>query len=159
MNMKCIIKFHSEQPRQTRIACSQQILIPHDWNCSVDFGTLSFSVFVWQLAMCNCNFLLCPVPANLLSTFGTGSSAKSAVPRNIFIFNCTLDAKPFKLLRCTCGKAKAFAKVQLKSYEDVLEISESFLKHHTVFPLTLAVSNINDRATINQRQDFGLVVW
>ena len=158
MNTKYKIKFHCKQPWQTRIECSRQILIPHDWHCSVDFGALSFSFFVWQLAMCNWHLLLCPVPVNLLSTFGTGSSTKSAVPRNIFIFNCTLDAKPFKLLRCTCGRAKAFAKFQLKSYEDVLEISESFFKHHTVFPLTLAVSNIYDRATITQRQDFDLVV-
>ena len=61
---------------------------------------------------------------------------------------------------CACGKAKAFAKFQLKSYEDVLEIPESFFKPYTVFPLTLAVSNIYDyhRATITQQQDFDLVV-
>ena len=131
---------------------------PHDWHCSVDFGALSFSFFVCQLAMCNWHLLLCFVPVNLLSTFGTGSSTKSAVPRKIFIFNCTLGAKPFKLLRCTCGRAKAFAKFQLKSYEDMLEISESFFKHHTVFPLTLVVSNTYDRATVTQWQDFDQVV-
>ena len=108
--------------------------------------------------MCNSYLLLCPIPVNLLSTVDTGSSTKSTVPRNIFIFNYTLEANSFKLLRCTCGRTKAFAKFQLKSYEDVLEISESFFKHHTVFPLTLAVSNIYDRATITQRQDFDLVV-
>ena len=160
MNMKYKIKFICQQPGQTRIACSRKILIPHDWHCSVDFEALSISVFVWQLAMCNWHLLFCPVPANLLSTFGNGSSTKSAFPRNIFIFNCTLDTKPFKLLCCTCGKAKAFAKFQLKSYKDVLEISESFFKPYTVFPLTLAVSNIYDyhRATITQQQDFDLVV-
>ena len=52
---------------------------------------------------------------------------------------------------------KAFPKFQLKSYEDVLEIPESFFKHHTVFPLTLAVSNIYHRAIITQQQNFGLV--
>ena len=156
--MKYKIKFHCKQPWQTRIECSRQTLIPQDWHYSVDFWGLSFSFFVWQLAMCNWHLLLCPVPVNLLSTFGTGSSTKSAVPRNIFIFNCTLDAKPFKLLRCTFGRAKAFAKFQLKSYEDVLEISESFFKHHTVFKLPLAVSNIYNKATITQRQDFDLVV-
>ena len=154
MNMKYKIKFHCKQPRQTRIECSRQILIPNDWHCLVDFGALSFSVFVWQLAMCNWYFLLCPVPVGLLSTFGTGSSTKSAVPRNIFIFNWTLDAKPFKLLRYTCRRAKAFAKFQLKSFEDVLEIAGSFFKHHIVFPLTLAY----DRTTVTQQQDFDLVV-
>ena len=94
--------------------------------------------------MCNRHLLLCPVPTNLLSTFGTGSSTKSTVPRNIFIFNCTLDAKPLKLFRCACGSAKAFIKFQLKSYEDVLQISKSFFKYHTVFLLTLGVSNIDD---------------
>ena len=157
--MKYKIKSPCKKPWQTRIKCFQQILIPHDWHCTVDFGAWSFSVFVWQLAMCNCHLLLCPVPVNLLSNFGTGSSTKSAVPRNIFILNCNLDDKPFKLLRCTSGRAKAFAKFQLKSYGDVLEISESFFKHHTVFSLTLAVSNIYDRATITQWQDFDLVVW
>ena len=46
-------------------------LMPHDWLCSDDFGTLPYSVFVWQLAMCNWHLLLCPVPVNLLSTFFT----------------------------------------------------------------------------------------
>ena len=32
--------------------------------------------------------------ADLLSTFGSGSSTKSTIPRNIFIFSCMLDAKP-----------------------------------------------------------------
>ena len=98
------------------------------------------------------------VPVNLLSTFGTGSFTKSAAARNTFIFNCTLDAKQFKLLRCTSGRAKAFAKFQLKPYEDMPEISESFFKHHMVFPLTLAVPNIQNRATITQLQNFDLVV-
>ena len=120
MNMKYKIKFHCKPPWQTSIECSQHILIPHDWHCSVDLGAFSFSFFVWQLAMCNWHLLFCPVPVSLLSPFGTDSSTKSAVPRNIFIFNCTLDANPFKLLRCTCGRAKVFAKFQLKSYEDVL---------------------------------------
>ena len=142
--MKYKIQFDRKQPRQTRIECSRQILTPHVWHCLVDFGLQSFSVFLWQLAMCNRHLLLCPVPTNLLSTFGTGSSTKSTVPRNIFIFNCTLDAKPLKLFRCACGSAKAFIKFQLKSYEDVLEISKSFFKHHTVFLLTLGVSNIDD---------------
>ena len=112
------------------------------WHCSVAFRALSFSVFVWKLSMCSWHLLLCPAPVNLLSTSSTGWSAKSAVPRSIFIFNYTLDAKPYTFLRCTCGRAKALAKFQLKSYEDVLKISGSFLKHYTVFPLTLAVSNI-----------------
>ena len=141
MNIKYKTKFHCKQPWKTRIECSRQILIPHDWHCLVDFWALSFSVFVWQLAMCNWHLLLCPVPVNLLCSFGTGSSTKSAVPRNIFIFSYA-GAEPFKLLRCTCGRAKVFAKFQLKPYEDVLEISESLFKHYTVFPLTLAVSNI-----------------
>ena len=100
---------------------------------------------------CIIDIFSCPVPVKLLSTFGTG-------PRIIFILNCTLDAKPFKLLRCTCGRAMAFVKFQPKSYPDVLEISESFLKHDTVFPLPLVVSNIYDKATITQRQHFHLVV-
>ena len=95
-------------------------------------------------------FSFISVSVNLLSNFVTDSSIKSAVPRNIFIFNCTLDAKPFKLHRCTCERARTFAKFQLKSYEDVLEMSKSFFKHHTVFPLTLAVANIYDRTTITQ---------
>ena len=121
------------------------------------FWALSFSVFDWHLAMCNWYHFFCLVPVNLLSTFGTGSSTKSAVPRNIFIFNWTLDAKPFKLLRYTCRRAKAFAKFQLKSFEDVLEIAGSFFKHHIVFPLTLAY----DRTTVTQQQDIwsgGIVV-
>ena len=123
--MKYKTKFHCKQSWQTRIECSRKILIPNDWHCSVEFGALSFSVFVWQLVMCNWHFLLCPVPVNLFSSFGTGSSTKTAVPRNIFIFNFTLDTKPFKLLRCTCERTKAFAKFQLTSYETVLEISFS----------------------------------
>ena len=98
------------------------------------------------------------IPVNLLSTFSTGSSTKSAIPRNIFSFFCTLDVKPFKLHRYTCGRVKVFLNFHMKSYDDVLEISESFFKHHTVFPLTLAVSNIYNRATITQRQDFYLAV-
>ena len=137
MNTKYKIKFHCKQPWQTRIGCSRQMLISHDWHCSVDFGALSFSFFVWQLAICNWHLLICPVPVNLLSTLGTGSSTKSAFPRNILIFNYMLDAKSFKLLRCTYGRTKAFTKFQLKSHEDVFEISEPFFKHHTVFPLTL----------------------
>ena len=133
--MKYKIRFHCQQPWQTRIECSRQILIPHDQHCSNDFEALSFSVFVWQLAMCYWHLLLCPVSVNLLSTFRAGPSTKSAVPRNIFIFNFTLDANLFKLIRCTCGRAKAFDKFQLKSYEDVLEISESFFKHHRVFTI------------------------
>ena len=154
--MKYKIKFHCKQHWQTRVECSQQILIPHDWHYSVDFVALFFSVFLWQFSMCNWHLLLCPVPVNFLSIFGTGSSTKSAIPRNIFIFNCTLDTKPFKLLRCTCGRAKDFSKFQLKSYEDVFKISESFFKHHTVFPLTLAGSNIYERATITQRKT---LIW
>ena len=95
MNLKYKIKFYCKQPWKTRTECSWQIIIPHDWHCPVNFGALSFSFFVWLLAMCNWRLLLCPVPVNLLSTFGNGSSTKSVVPRNIFIFNCTLDAKPF----------------------------------------------------------------
>ena len=132
--MKYKIKFYCKQPWQTHIECSRQLLIPHDWHCSVDFGVLSFSIFVWQLAMRNWHLLLCPFPVNLLFTFGTGSSTKSAFPKNTFILNCMLDAKPFKLLHCTCGKAKAFANFQLKSYEDMLEISELLFKQRTVFP-------------------------
>ena len=49
--MKCEIKFHCKQPRQTRIDCSQEIQIPHEWHCSVDFEALSFSFFMWKLAM------------------------------------------------------------------------------------------------------------
>ena len=105
---------------------------------------------------CIIDIFSCQFPVKLLSTFGTDSSTKCTVPRIIFILNCTLDAKPFKLLPCTCGRAMAFAKFQLNP--DVLEISESFLKHHTVFPLPLVVSNIYDKATITQRQDFHLVV-
>ena len=97
MYMKYKIRSHCKQPWWTRIECSWSILMPHDWHWSVVFGALSFSVFVWQLAMCNCHPLLCPVPVNLLPTFGTGSSTKSTVPRNIFIFNCMLDAKPLNL--------------------------------------------------------------
>ena len=134
--MKYKIKLNCQQPWQTRIERSRQILIPYDWHCSVDFGAFSFSVFVWQLAMGNWNLLPCPVPLNLLSTFDTGPSTKSAVLRNIFIFICTLYAKLFKLLRCICGRAKAIAKSQLKSYEDVLEISESLFRHQTVFDST-----------------------
>ena len=124
VNMKYKLKFHCKKPWQTRIECSWQILVPHDWHCLDDFGALAFSVFVWQLTMCNWHLLLCLVPVNFLSTFGAGSSTKSTVPRNIYIFNCTLDTKPFSLLCCTCGRAKAFPKFQLKSYEDVLELSE-----------------------------------
>ena len=97
--MKHKIKFHCKQPWQTHIECSQQILILDDWHSSVNFGALSFSVFVWQLAMCNDIFSFCPVPVNVLATFYTGSSNKTAVPRNISIFNCTLDAKTLKLTR------------------------------------------------------------
>ena len=122
MNMKYQIKFYCKHHWQTRIECSWRI----------DFGALSFSVFVWQLVMCNWHLLLFPVPVNLLSIFGTGSSTKSPVPRNIFIFNCTLDSKPFKLVFCICRRAKAFSKFQLKSYEDVLEIFESF---SSTFPI------------------------
>ena len=148
--MKYKTKFHRKQSWQTHIECSRPIMILHDWHCSVDFEALSFSVFVWQLARCNWHLLLCSVSVNLLSSFVTDSSTKSEVPRNIFTFKCTLDAKPFKLHRWTCERARTFAKFQLKSYEDVLEMSKSFFKHHTVFPLTLAVANIYDRATITQ---------
>ena len=158
MNIKYKIKFHCNQLWQTGIECSRQILMPHDWHCLVDFRALSFSFFLWQLAMCSWHLILCPVTVNLLFTFGTGSSTKSVLPRNIFIFNCTLNAKPFKIFRFTCGRAKAFVKSQLKSYEDVLETSESFFKRHMVFSLTLAVSNIYDKATITQQQDFDLVL-
>ena len=48
---------------------------------------------------------------------------------------------------------------QLKPCDYVLEISKSLFKHHTVFPLTLAVYNIHNRATIIQRQNFDLVVY
>ena len=95
--MKYKIKFHCKQHWQTRVECSQQILIPHDWHYSVDFGALFFSVFLWQFSMCNWHLLLCPVPVNFLSIFGTGSSTKSAVPRNIFIFNCTIVSGLFYL--------------------------------------------------------------
>ena len=61
------------------------------------FWALSFSVFDWHLAMCNWYHFFCLVPVNLLSTFGTGSSTKSAVPRNIFIFNCTIVSGLFYL--------------------------------------------------------------
>ena len=149
--MKYKIKFYCKQPLQTRIECVWQRLITYVWHFSVDFGALRFSVVVWQLVIGDWHLPLCPVPVNLLSTFGIVSSTKSAVSRKIFIFNCTLGATSFKLCRCTCGRAKAFAKFQSKSYEDVLEISESFFKHHTVFQLNLAVSNIYDRATITQQ--------
>ena len=70
-----------------------QRLIPHDWYCPVDFGTLSFSVFVWQLTMCNWHLLLYTVPVNLFSTFGSGSSTKSAVPRkNFFSTACWMPS-------------------------------------------------------------------
>ena len=115
------IKLHCKQPWQTRFERSRQILVPHDWHCSVDFWAFSFSVFVWQWAMWNWNLLPCPVPLNLLSTFGTAPSTKSAVPRNIIIFICTLYAKLFKLLRCICGRAKAIVKSQLKSYETIFD--------------------------------------
>ena len=56
--MKYKIKFHCKIPWQTRIECSRQILIPHDWHCPVDFGPFSFSVFVWKVAMYNWHLLL-----------------------------------------------------------------------------------------------------
>ena len=74
--MKYKIKFHCKQPRQSHIEGSPRILIPHDWHCSVDFWALSFSFFVWQLAMCNWNLLLCSDPVNRLSLCGTGSYTK-----------------------------------------------------------------------------------
>ena len=76
--MKCKMKFNCKQPWQTGIECSLQRLIPHDWYCSIAFGALPFSVFVWQLAMCNWHLLLYTVPVNLFSTFEIGSSTKSA---------------------------------------------------------------------------------
>ena len=97
--MKHKIKFHCKQPWQTHIACSQQILILHDWHSSVNFGALSFSVFVWQLAMCNWHLLFLSSSCESSRYFRSGSSNKSAVPRNISIFNCTLDAKTLKLIR------------------------------------------------------------
>ena len=56
MNME--YKIHCKQPWQICIGCSWQILIPHDWHYSVDFGALSFSVFLRQLTMCNWHLLL-----------------------------------------------------------------------------------------------------
>ena len=41
--MKYKIKFYGKQPWQTCIECSQQMLIPHDFHCSVDFGAMPFS--------------------------------------------------------------------------------------------------------------------
>ena len=157
--MKYKIKFHCKQPwqRQTRIECSPKILIPHDWHCSADFGTLSFSVSVWQLAMCNWHLLfvrflwifsLLSVLAHLLKVLFQETSVFSTARwmpchSNFFVAHV---------------EEPAFGKFRLKSYEDVLEVSESFFKHHTVFPLTLALSNIYDRATITQQQDFDPVV-
>ena len=94
--------------------------------------------------MYNWQLLICPVTVNLLSTFGTGLSTKSTVHRNSLKY----------IFCCPCGRAKAFAKFQLKLYEDLLEISKSFFQYHRVFSLTLAISNIYDRTTITQRQDF-----
>ena len=96
--MKYKIKFHCKQPLQTRIECVWQRLITYDWHFSVDFGALRFSVVVWQLVIGDWHLPLCPVPVNLLSTFGIVSSTKSAVSRKIFIFNCTLGATSFKLV-------------------------------------------------------------
>ena len=86
-----------------------------------------FSYFS-ELLLYDWHLLHCPVPVNPLSSFRTGPSTKSPVPRNIFIFNCTLDANPFKLFRCICGRAKAFSKFQQKSYEDVCKISKYFFQ-------------------------------
>ena len=146
--MKNKIKSHCKQPWQTRVECLRQILTPHDWHSSVDFGVLSFSVsaYQYQLAMCNWHLLLCPVLMNLF-LFLVLAHQKHCSKKHLY-FQLQLDVKPFKLLHCTCGRAKVFAKFHLKPYEDVFEISESFFKHHTVFPLALAVSNIYDRAAI-----------
>ena len=96
--MKYKIKIHCKQPCETRIECSREIMIPHDWHCSIGFGALSYSVFVWQLTMCNWHLLLCPFPLNFFSTFAPGSFTESAVSRNAFIFNCTLDPKLLKFV-------------------------------------------------------------
>ena len=151
--MKYKIKFHCKQPRQSHIEGSPRILIPMIGTVQLIFGHCPF------LSLCDnwpCVTEIFSFVRILWIVFLYVVLAH--IPRNIFICNCTLDAKPFKILRCTCGRSKAFAKFRLKSYEDVLEISESFFKHHKVFPLTLALSNIFDRDTMTQQQDFDLVV-
>ena len=138
MNMKYKIKFHCKQPLQTRMECSRQILIPHDWHCSADFGALSFSVFMWQLAMCNWYLLLCPVPLSLLSTFSTSSSTKSAVARSILFSQLHAGCQAIQTFLLSMWKSLGFCQIPVEVIWRCAWNTESFFKHHTAFPLTLA---------------------
>ena len=102
-------------------------MIPRDWYCSVDFGAFYFSVFVWKWAMCNWHLLICLVPVNLFSIFGTESSTESAVSRTIFIFNSTLDVKLFKLLCCICEEPRILPNSSWSHMKMCLKYSASLL--------------------------------
>ena len=118
MNMKHKIKLHCKQTWQTRIECSRQMLVPHDWHCSVDFGALFFSVFVWQLAMCNWHLLRFLWIFSLLSVL-------AHLLKELF-----QETSLFSTTRWMPSHSNFFVvhveELRLKSYEDVLKYLNHF---------------------------------
>ena len=155
--MKYKIKFQCNQPWQTCIECSQQILIPYDytlnlilehcpflslcgnWPCVI--AIFSFLRFLWI-------FSLLSVLANLIKALFQETSLFSTARRmpshsNFFVVHV-------EELRPLPNPSWCHMKMSLKYLNH-------FSNNHTVSPLTLVVSNTYDGAAKNQQKDFDLV--
>ena len=117
-----------------------------NWLCVIDI--FSFVRFLWI-------FSLLLVLAHLLKPLFQETSLFSTsrwIPSHSNFF--AVHVKEPRLLP---NSSWSHTKLCLKYHFQA--VLESFFKHHTFFPLALAVCKIYDRATITQRQDFDLVVY
>ena len=116
--------------------CALQMLLPHGWHCSIDIGILWFLLLLGQLSSCNLHpFFLPPVHLYLFPIFGTGLGTLSAIVRNIFIFNWTIDVKLCNFRLQTWVNAEALVRFYPKRYDENFEISSLCFKHQMSFHL------------------------
>ena len=114
---------------QILIECALQTLLPHDRHFSLDVGILSFSLSLSKLFSCILHLFLLHLHSYQFRVFGTGSETSGPIPRNIFIFNWTIDVKQCNFCLPTWGNAKALARFHPKFYDENFKISSLCFKH------------------------------
>ena len=92
-------------------------------------GILSFSLSLRKLFSCILHLLLLHLHSYQFRVFGTGSETSGPIPRNIFIFNWTIDVKECNFRLRTWGNAKALARFHPKFYDENFKISSLSFKH------------------------------
>ena len=74
--------------------------------------------------------------------FVTSLGTSSAIPKNTFIYNWTVNVKPCPFGLQAWVIAKALAWFHPKSNDENFQMSSLCFKHQMVFPFTLEVSNM-----------------